>query len=147
MIESILLVILSVSTTVLSFLFIMQKNKNRELIKNTLEFLILQEEQGKMVKTDKEKANEDFLKFVSDSRDWAYTYIDEVQEGLNKFVSDIEPEIAYFDEYGVVGTAYPHYHSMKKISGAYKELKKLLPDDYGKIDTWLKILLKKMKYI
>jgi hypothetical protein len=24
---------------------------------------------------------------------------------------------------------------MKKISGAYKELKKLLPEDYGKIDT------------
>jgi len=83
-------------------------------------------------KTD--SSSEAFLKFVSDSRDWAYQYIDDVQESLNKFISDIEPEIAYFDEYGVVGTAYPHYHSMKKISGAYKELKKLLPDDYGKTD-------------
>ena len=84
-------------------------------------------------KTD--SSSEAFLKFVSDSRDWAYQYIDEVQESLNKFITDIEPEIAYFDEYGVVGNAYPHYHSMKKISSAYKELKKLLPDDYGKIDT------------
>lgn len=83
----------------------------------------------------KETDSDAFLKFVSDSRDWAYQYIDEVQAGLNKFITDIEPEIAYFDEYGVVGSAYPHYHSMKKISEAYKELKKLLPDDYGKMDV------------
>jgi hypothetical protein len=82
----------------------------------------------------KETDSDAFLKFVSDSRDWAYQYIDEVQEGLNKFITDIQPEIAYFDEYGEVGSAYPHYHSMKKISGAYKELKKLLPEDYDKIE-------------
>lgn len=82
----------------------------------------------------KETDSDAFLKFISDSRDWAYQYIDEVQEGINKFVSEIEPEIAYFDEYGVVGSAFPHYHSMKKISEAYKELKKLLPEDYDKIE-------------
>ncbi|OBQ45574.1 MAG: hypothetical protein AN484_00980 [Aphanizomenon flos-aquae WA102] len=82
----------------------------------------------------KETDSDAFLKFVSDSRDWAYQYIDEVQEGLNKFITDIQPEIAYFDEYGEVGSAYPHYHSMKKISGAYKELKKLLPEDYDRIE-------------
>jgi hypothetical protein len=29
--------------------------------------------------------------------------------------------------------AEPNYNSMKKISGAYKELKKLLPEDYDTI--------------
>lgn len=72
---------------------------------------------------------ENFIKFLSDSRDWAYEYIKDVQDGLVKFVNEIEPEIAYFDEYGVVGDAYPHYHSMKKISSEYKELKKLLPSE------------------
>ena len=104
------------------------------MLANTLQLLLHQEIEHKENKTDKEQANEDFLKFVSDSRDWAYQYIDDVQGGLNKFISDIEPEIAYFDEYGVVGDAYPHYHSMKKISGAYKELKKLLPEDYDRIE-------------
>lgn len=104
------------------------------MLANALKFLLDQEMNKEQEKTDKEEANEAFLKFISDSRDWAYTYIDEVQEGLGKFINDIEPEIAYFDEYGVVGTSYPHYHSMKKISGAYKELKKLLPESYGKID-------------
>jgi hypothetical protein len=82
----------------------------------------------------KETDPEQFLKFVSDSRDWAYQYIEEVQASLNNFIKDIEPEIAYFDEYGIASSAYPHYHSMKKISGAYKELKKLLPEDYDRID-------------
>jgi hypothetical protein len=70
---------------------------------------------------------ENFIKFLSDSRDWAYSYIEDVQDGLTAFVDAVEPEIAYFDEYGLVGEAYPHYHSMQKISKEYKELKKLLP--------------------
>jgi len=75
---------------------------------------------------------ENFIKFLSDSRDWAYQYIKDVQDGLEKFVNEVEPEIAYFDEYGLVGDAYPHYHSMKKISSEYKELKKLLPSEETK---------------
>lgn len=78
--------------------------------------------------------NDDFLSFVSKSRDMAFEYIESVQAGLEEFINEIEPEIAYFDEYGIVGSAFPHYHSMKKISKAYKELKSLLPSDYGKIE-------------
>lgn len=135
MIQSILLVILSIISTTLAFLLYDQRKKNLEILAQTLDFFMTYESQQKNEKTEQEQANEDFLKFISDSRDWAYTYIDEVQASLNKFITDIEPEIAYFDEYGIVGSSYPHYYSMKKISGAYKELKKLLPEDYGKIDT------------
>jgi hypothetical protein len=135
MVKSILVISFLFSTLLFIFLYIIEVKKNRTLLANTLRFLLEQEINKEESKTDKEQANEAFLKFISDSRDWAYTYIDEVQDGLNKFISDVQPEIAYFDEYGVVGSAYPHYHSMKKISVAYKELKKLLPEDYGKIDT------------
>lgn len=135
MIHTILLFILSTLSTAFAFLFYNQRKKNILLVAQTLEFFILQEEQKDQLKTDKEKSNEDFLKFVSDSRDWAYTYIEEVQESLNSFIKDIEPEIKYFKEYGAVGAMAPNYYSMKKIAGAYEELKKLLPEDYGKIDT------------
>jgi hypothetical protein len=111
-----------------------QIKKNREILANTINLLLIQQSINDDNKTDEEKSNEAFLKFVSDSRDWAYQYIDDVQSSLNKFITDIEPEIAYFDEYGVVGSSYPHYHSMKKISVAYKELKKLLPEDYDRIE-------------
>ncbi len=135
MIESILVGVFSFLTLLFLSLYIVQVKKTKEMLANTIQLLIMQQSLNEENKTDKEKANEDFLKFVSDSRDWAYQYIDDVQASLSKFINDIEPEIAYFDEYGVVGSAYPHYHSMKKISEAYKELKKLLPEDYGRIDT------------
>ena len=107
-----------------------------ELLRAHLDKTIISDQLSKMngVEVKKDSSSEAFLKFVSDSRDWAYQYIDDVQASLNKFISDIEPEIAYFDEYGLVGDAYPHYHSIKKISGAYKELKKLLPEDYDRIE-------------
>ena len=85
--------------------------------------------QSPVSKEEQDIHKENFIKFLSDSRDWAFEYIEDVQKQLENFVRDIEPEIMYFDEYGVVGDAYPHYHSMKKISAAYKDLKKLLPEE------------------
>ena len=85
--------------------------------------------QSPVSKEEQDIHKENFIKFLSDSRDWAFEYIEDVQKQLENFVRDIEPEIMYFDEYGVVGDAYPHYHSMKKISSAYKDLKKLLPEE------------------
>ena len=134
MIESVLVGAFVFLTLLFLSLYLAQVKKNRTILANTLNLLIMQQSMNDENKTDEEKSNEAFLKFVSDSRDWAYQYIDNVQESLNKFITDIEPEIAYFDEYGEVGSAYPHYHSMKKISGAYKELKKLLPEDYDRIE-------------
>jgi alpha-L-fucosidase len=85
--------------------------------------------QSPVSKEEQDIHKENFIKFLSDSRDWAFEYIEDVQKQLEDFIRDIEPEIMYFDEYGVVGDAYPHYHSMKKISAAYKDLKKLLPEE------------------
>jgi hypothetical protein len=116
-------------------LYVLQKRANKTLIAKTIETLLLAQLSMNTNKTEKDKSNEDFLKFVSDSRDWAYQYIEEVQETLNKFITDIEPEINYFKEYGDLGSMAPNYYSMKKITGAYEELKKLLPEEYGKIDT------------
>jgi hypothetical protein len=84
-------------------------------------------------KTDQQIHQENFLKFLSDSRDWAFNYIEEVQSGLNKFVSDVEPEINYFKEYGDLISMEPNYKSLKKISQAYEELKKLLPKEEEEI--------------
>jgi hypothetical protein len=134
MIQAILLVILSVLSTTFAFLFYIQRKRNIQMLAQTLEFFMLQEAQQEQVKTDKERFNEDFLKFISDSRDWAYTYIEDVQKSLDNFITAIEPEILFFDQYGDLMAAQPNYNSMKKISEAYKELKKIMPEDYGKED-------------
>jgi hypothetical protein len=74
-------------------------------------------------------ANNGFIKFISDSRDKAFEYIEEVQTGLNKFVAEVDPLINYFDEYGDTMGMLPNYEGMKHISAAFKELKQLLPED------------------
>jgi len=135
MIQTILLVILSVLSTVFAFLFYIQKKKNIQIIAQTIEFLMLQESQQEQRKTDKEKSNEDFLKFVSDSRDWAYQYIEEVQAGLKLFIDEVGPQIDYYNKYGsaVDGMIAPHDFTLKKISSEFKKLKTLLPEDYDRI--------------
>jgi hypothetical protein len=135
MVKLILICILFFLTLFFLSLYVLQKRSNKTLIAKTIENFLLEQLNRNTNKTDKDQSNEDFLKFVSDSRDWAYQYIEEVQETLNKFITDTEPEINYFKEYGNLGSMAPNYYSMKKIVGAYEELKKLLPEEYGKIDT------------
>lgn len=135
MIEILTIIGLSVGLLVFIYLYLIQKRMNVFILTNTLKTLLTQEIQHKENKTDKEKANEDFLKFVSDSRDLAYEYIESVQVGLKKFIDEVEPQIDYYDKYGaaIESMVSPHDFALKKISSEFKELKKLLPEDYDKI--------------
>ena len=121
-----------------SYFFVLIKSRKlkKDLAKLFIEKALLQEYVN-AIKDDSSKFSseesihkENFIKFLSDSRDWAYKYIEDVQKGLNSFVSDIDPVISHFDEYGdTISMSRPEYSSMKNISKAYKELKKLLPQD------------------
>ena len=91
-----------------------------------LEKLINEIEESK-IKTDESVHKENFIKFLSDSRDWAYQYIEDVQAGLNSFINETAPEIKYFKEYGDTMALAPNYYSMKKIVEEYEKLKRLLP--------------------
>lgn len=79
--------------------------------------------------TDENMAKDNFFKFVSDSRDWAFEYIDSVQDGLKDFIDIADKHFGYFDEYGILTKEYPHYNSMLVISEEYKKLKKFLPEE------------------
>ena len=110
----------------------LKKDIARLFIENTL-----LQEYADLTKSIKTKENSDesihkenFIKFLSDSRDWAFSYIENVQKGLTKFVNDVDADVSYFDEYGdALSMSRPDYPSMKNISKAYKELKTLLPED------------------
>lgn len=93
-----------------------------------LEKLINEIEESK-IKTDEGVHKENFIKFLSDSRDWAYQYIEDVQSGLNSFINETAPEINYFKEYGDTMAMAPNYYSMKKIAEEYEKLKSLLPKE------------------
>ena len=91
-----------------------------------LEKLINEIEESKL-KSDESVHKENFIKFLSDSRDWAYEYIESVQSGLTNFINETAPEINYFKEYGDTMALAPNYYSMKKITEEYEKLKALLP--------------------
>ena len=86
-------------------LFISHESLQDFISKNNVEF-----------KNDSDIHKENFIKFLSDSRDWAFLYIEDVQKALDKFITEVEPEILYFDQYGeVLSTQRPDYISLKKI--------------------------------
>jgi hypothetical protein len=135
MIDLILITILSLLTLTFLFLYVVQKKANKVIIAKTLETMLMQQLIKGPKKTEKDQANEDFLKFISDSRDWAYQYIEEVQSGLKSFIDEVQPQIDYYDHYGaaVDGMVAPHDFALKKISSEFKKLKSLLPEDYDKL--------------
>lgn len=89
------------------------------------------EQQQPVIPNSDKAHNESFIKFLSDSRDWAFEYIEEVQSGLRSFIQEVEPEINYYDNYGVVveGIIPAHDRALKKISKEISSLKKLLPEE------------------
>ena len=135
MIELVLIFAMSTFTSLFLYLYLKQRKNNKAILANTLKLLIHQQQEHEASKTDKEKSNEDFLKFVSDSRDWAYKYIEEVQAGLKSFIDEVGPQVEYYDRYGaaVDGMVAPHDFALKKITSEFKKLKSLLPEDYDKI--------------
>ncbi|NBR61483.1 MAG: hypothetical protein EBT86_07500 [Actinobacteria bacterium] len=68
-----------------------------------------------------------FLKFVSDSRDWAFSYIEEVQKALAEFDEKVEPEFQWVKTFGMVLGDTAHTDILKRISEAYDKLKLVLP--------------------
>jgi signal transduction histidine kinase len=70
-----------------------------------------------------------FVKFLSDSRDWAFDYIENVQSVLDKFDKDITKIINWNETYGATTGSNPHSEKIKEISVAYKQLKDLLPQN------------------
>jgi hypothetical protein len=135
MIELIFICLLSSLTLLFLSLYVIQKKANKVIIAKTLEALLLQQLTRAPSKTEQDQSDEAFLKFVSDSRDWAYQYIEEVQAGLKLFIDEVAPQIDYYNKYGsaVDGMIAPHDFALKKISSEFEKLKALLPEDYDRI--------------
>lgn len=104
---------------------------NEELLKSFINYNIVLEKNVSQ-ESEKIEQTDGFLKFVSDSRDWAYAYIESVQEEINSFITVVGPDIEYLDLYDP-----PIISKEAKIRlvVGYKKIKALIPEDYGKLDT------------
>ena len=137
MIDFVIFISLIIVVTILVLSVVKLKLKNRklaaELLQVTLDQNILMtkftEELKKKEDVSIEKTD-GFLKFISESRDLAFQYIEAMQEALVKFKGKVEPEIEYMLTYGTATGDSLQSKSFLKIEKAYKELiKETLPTD------------------
>lgn len=139
MTKDILLTIFITSTLLFSTLYFIISYKMKKVLNDLSKLFIdktIMEEYIKFLQHEEPISGQDnlidkenFIKFLSDSRDWAFTYIEDVQNGLKEFIDSVDSDLKYFDEYGEVGSAYPHYDSMVRINNAYKKIKELMPKE------------------
>lgn len=106
--------LLSILSLCLIYVAMSIKKDNKELAKQLVKL--------------RENTNEPYIKFVTDSRDWAYQYIEQVQSELNKYIKIVEPQLEYYNTYG---RAVEGIHNMlvDNTYPAFKDLKGLLPED------------------
>jgi hypothetical protein len=101
----------------------MQELADRMLLQKKVEELYQDIENAKLEQTD------GFLKFVSESRDWAFQYIEEVQIALSEFDKNVAPELEWAKTFGMVLGETAHTETLRKISEAYDKLKEVLPKE------------------
>ena len=104
----------------------LQAYLERNIVAEKLNLALIEKENLKL------EQNDDFLTFVSQSRDWAFSYIETTQDKINDFINKIGPTIEYLEKY-----APPILLEEQRFSiiEGYKNIKSILPEDYGKLDT------------
>jgi hypothetical protein len=105
---------LTILISILLISLIVIKNKNKKL--------------EERLSSRDEIANESYVRFLNESRDWAYNYIEDVQAKLKEFADKVEPQLDYFNTYGRA-VASPHTIMLEKIDSAYVDLKSVLPQE------------------
>lgn len=88
--------------------------------------------QEKIIQINEDKRlieSEEFMQFMISSREYAFTYIEAVQEALNEYKKVMEPIIKYHRSYGTVLGETVEWKNIEEISQAYEQLLKILPEE------------------
>jgi hypothetical protein len=73
-----------------------------------------------------DSTKEGFLKFISQSRDWAFEYIETAQSGIKEFVDVAGPDIEYMEKFR---PPIILEETQDRLINSYNKLKLLLPED------------------
>jgi hypothetical protein len=83
----------------------------------------------KELETKAIEESDGFLKFVSDSREWAFKYIEDLQSALEEFDKAVGPQFKYAETYASLDSESPSKDILRKISKEYSKLRQMLPND------------------
>jgi len=110
----------------------LQNNKLKaNLAQETIDRAIVMQEMQKLmaeIDTKNSNQNDGFLKFVSDSREAAFKYIEEVQAAINEFDSKVGPAVKYYKETGKMLDRRPS-ELVRELSEAYDKLMASMPKE------------------
>lgn len=96
---------------------------NLNIIRSELSKALQEIENMKLEKSD------DFVKFLSNSRDWAFEYIEDAQEKISEFDKQIQKIAEWNRTYGSVVGDIPHSSKIEEINLAYDKIRSLLPEN------------------
>jgi hypothetical protein len=105
----------------------LKANLTQEVIDRTI---VMEEMRKLMAELDIKNSNQNdgFLKFVSDSREAAFKYIEEVQAAINEFDSKVGPAVKYYKETGKMLDRRPS-ELVRELSEAYDKLMASMPKE------------------
>lgn len=81
------------------------------------------------IETKKVEQSEGFLRFVSESREWAFKYIEDVQDALKDFDKAVSSELEYLYSSRTVDSDVLSKAAINTVYKEYLKLKEMLPDD------------------
>lgn len=92
--------------------------------------IVMQEMQKLMAEIDTKNSNQNdgFLKFVSDSREAAFKYIEEVQSAINEFDTKVGPAVKHYKETGKMLDRKPS-DLVRELADAYDKLMASMPKE------------------
>jgi hypothetical protein len=104
---------------------LMQSLLDQTLIERELKDALVEIEQREIENTD------GFVKFLSESRESAFKYIEETQQKLVDFQKAVEPMFDWSRSYGLVLGENSHTKTVEDIYQEYLKLKTIIPDEQG----------------
>lgn len=110
---------------------ITQSNQNKnikiQMVRLAQELAILKNLLDEKEKLASDK-NDGFVKFISDSRDSAFEYIENAQQVINKIINDTELTINYHNQFRSMEIE-PYQSQLDTLTNAIEELKALIPKE------------------
>lgn len=104
---------------------LLQTMLDQTLLERELQDALVEIEQREIQNTD------GFVKFLSESREYAFNYIEEAQQKLVEFQKAVEPIFEYSRTYGKVLGENSHTKTVDDIYQEYLKLKTIIPDEQG----------------
>ena len=107
------------------------KKVKTQLSQEAIDRAIVLEKLGELVAAQ-EKTNvaqtDGFLKFVSDSREAAFKYIEEVQAAINEFDQRVGPVVKHYKQTGKILERKPS-ELVRELTSAYDKLMESMPKE------------------